>query len=332
MNWYYELNGQRQGPVPESALQGLLASGTITQRTLVWREGMANWAPLAEAWTPPPAATGAETPGSATPEPGWVQCTATGRWFPPAEIVTIGGKPYSVGAKAQVLQGALESGVLPSGGESERTGPAWEQRAELGFIKAAWETIKNVLTNPAETFTRMKREGGAGTPLSFIVLWGSIGSWFGLAFQFLPYFLGVPGFDGGEMDVFKSLGVTAVPIVIFLLAMPIFMLISAYVGAGILHLSLMVCGGAKQGFETTLRTYCYAHGSTSMLQVVPFCGGYVAGLWAIIATCIGLSKTHEITTGRAVCAVLLPTAVCCIGVMFVVGAAVAAFAATQSAH
>lgn len=343
MNWYYEQNGQRQGPVPESDLPTLLANGTINQRTLVWREGLANWTPLAEAWTPPvpgatPAASGTsgadEIAGSPTPQPGWIQCSATGRWFPPSQIVTIAGKPYSAGAKPQILQGALESGVIPAASEADRTGPPWEQRQELGIVKSGWETMKGVLGNPNETFAKMKREGGLGTPILFMVLWGTIGTLFGLGYQFALQLL-VPSVSGqtAPPNALQMMGVTGGMIAIYAVMVPVFMVVSAFIGSGILHLSLMICGGAKQAFETTLRTYCYAQGSASMLQVVPGCGAVVSGIWALVATCIGLAKTHEITTGRAVCAVLLPTVVCCVGAFFIIGAVVGTvMAATQGAH
>ena len=73
----------------------------------------------------------------------------------------------------------------------------------------------------------------------------------------------------------------------------------------------MICGGAKQPFETTFRTYCYVQGAAYVFQVVPVCGALVGGIWALVCTCIGLSKAHDITIGRAVMAVLLPMIVCC---------------------
>ena len=76
MNWYYDQGGQRQGPIPEAELDRLLASGTITLSTLVWCEGMADWAPLGKAR----AASGA---GAESVPEGWIRCTATGRYFPP---------------------------------------------------------------------------------------------------------------------------------------------------------------------------------------------------------------------------------------------------------
>lgn len=44
--WYYDLNGQPTGPVNADVLSGLLRSGTITAKTLVWTEGMSAWQEL----------------------------------------------------------------------------------------------------------------------------------------------------------------------------------------------------------------------------------------------------------------------------------------------
>lgn len=47
-SWYYGSQGQQNGPIPESELRRLLANGTITQQTLVWRNGLTEWQPVAE--------------------------------------------------------------------------------------------------------------------------------------------------------------------------------------------------------------------------------------------------------------------------------------------
>jgi len=44
--WYYASNGQQQGPFDDGALDRLVATGTITNETLVWKEGMVDWSPL----------------------------------------------------------------------------------------------------------------------------------------------------------------------------------------------------------------------------------------------------------------------------------------------
>ncbi len=46
MQWFYSINGERLGPVTPEQLSTLVANGTVTAETLVWREGFASW----EAW------------------------------------------------------------------------------------------------------------------------------------------------------------------------------------------------------------------------------------------------------------------------------------------
>jgi len=44
-NWYYAVNNERMGPIGEADLAPLLANGIIGPQTLVWCEGMSDWAP-----------------------------------------------------------------------------------------------------------------------------------------------------------------------------------------------------------------------------------------------------------------------------------------------
>ncbi|WP_269524622.1 DUF975 family protein [Coraliomargarita parva] len=44
MEWYYERNGEQNGPVSEAELKGLLATSMIKEQNLIWREGMQDWA------------------------------------------------------------------------------------------------------------------------------------------------------------------------------------------------------------------------------------------------------------------------------------------------
>lgn len=41
--WYYVEQGQRKGPVEESEIRNMIAAGSLSQDTMVWTEGMANW-------------------------------------------------------------------------------------------------------------------------------------------------------------------------------------------------------------------------------------------------------------------------------------------------
>src|SRR4051794_19069358 len=161
MNWYYESAGQQQGPVADAELDRLLAEGKITPDTLIWREGLAGWAPMRTA-RPAPANVGAmpppppvPAPGAEAPPPGYIRCSLTGKYFPPSEIIYIEGRPYSAEAKPQVMQSLQAGAALPSNA-LDRTGPPWEQREQLGTMKALIETVKAVLTQPSQTFATMK--------------------------------------------------------------------------------------------------------------------------------------------------------------------------------
>jgi uncharacterized RDD family membrane protein YckC len=46
MSWYYGVDGRRQGPVEETALEALELSGGIEWTTPIWREGMPAWKPF----------------------------------------------------------------------------------------------------------------------------------------------------------------------------------------------------------------------------------------------------------------------------------------------
>lgn len=63
--WYYSVGGDRQGPVAAAELKKLAETGTLKPTDLVWKDGMADWAPAksikglfaAGAGTPAPAAS-----------------------------------------------------------------------------------------------------------------------------------------------------------------------------------------------------------------------------------------------------------------------------------
>lgn len=338
MNWYYESGGQQQGPVPDSELDRLLAEGRLNLDSLIWREGMAGWAPMrtarpsiavpAPARVPPmdpglevtrPAQPQSAGSGSDIPQPGWIRCTFTGRYFPPSEIIYLDGKPYSAGAKPQVIASMQGGAILPSPG-FDLTGPPWEQRAQLGMVKAATETIKGVLLQPAVTFQNMRREGGLQSPLLYNLILGTIGIvvMVLLIFGFQLVMLGIASTSSGQGNVALPIAAIVVIMLVYIVMIPVAITVSSFVQAGILHLCLMLVKGANRPFETTYRTLCYAAGSASILCVVPFLGPTVAGVWAIVALCIGLSKTQEITVGKALLAIFLPTLACC-GLAAVIG-------------
>src|SRR5260370_23147346 len=103
--------------------------------------------------------------------------------------------------------------------------------------------------------------------------------------------------------------------VVFIILVPLFVTLGAFISSGIFHLCLMIVGGAKQPFETTFRVVCFAGGSANPLLVIPICGGLISGIWKIVLYSIGFARAHETHTVRAVLALVLPVIVCCGGAL-----------------
>jgi hypothetical protein len=222
--------------------------------------------------------------------------------FPELAAGAPAAPPAQIGAAARLEPPAPRSG-LP-----------WDERQTKGLLNAFIETLKMVLSKPVAAFTAMKREGGLGEPLLYAVIGGTFGGVFAVTYNFALRSFGSFGDRHGAMEhLFGGIGW------IFLLVLtPLFVAIGMFVASAILHVCLMIVGGAKQSFETTFRVVCFAEGSASPLLVIPFCGGFIVGIWKIVLYCIGLARAHETDTGRAVIAVLLPLIVCCGGIIFLI--------------
>ena len=189
--------------------------------------------------------------------------------------------------------------------EKEYSSP-WDERKNVGFFKALVDTWRQVMFNPVQFFLKMPREGGLGGPLLYGFIMGEIGFLFSLMWEgmsiFVPPFFERNGF--GDM-VGEVAGVT-----FFFFASPAIVLAVLFIFSALLHVCLLIVGGAQRPFETTFRVICYAS-STDLLEIVPCCGWFVGLVWNLVLTIIGVRETHEISTGRAALAVLLPAIVCC---------------------
>lgn len=120
MNWYYVEDNQQRGPISEAELGTLIETGKVTPTTLVWREGLANWQPLAEAM---PGA--ASRPGvAATPQPvaaapvstdgtgDEVVCGECGRLFPRDQTIQYGNAWVCATCKPIFVQKLKEGAAL----------------------------------------------------------------------------------------------------------------------------------------------------------------------------------------------------------------------------
>jgi hypothetical protein len=230
--------------------------------------------------------------------PSWLLLSQFPEFAPAGAAPAASGAPPSASAPLQV----------PAAAPVAQSGLPWDRRHELGLINAFIETLKLVLTNPSVAFAQMKTEGGVAEPLIYAVIGGSAGFVVYFLFSMIFSSLGIMTGQRNPLAGMMGFGVGAIFMLIFV---PVFLALGLFIGSGILHLSLMLVGGAKRSYEATFRVVCFAAGSAYPIMIVPLCGGLISGVWCIVLECIGLTKAHDTTTGKAVLAVLLPVVVCC---------------------
>jgi hypothetical protein len=207
-----------------------------------------------------------------------------------------------------------------------RSGLPWETQPKS--FATWWETAKLCLMQPSYAFRIMWQYGGLGSPILHAISGIAIGS-FGQLLWNIPLVLlvSVAGNQGrGGPEVAGLVGVQV--------GMQIFQAVAAvglgavglFIGAAIVHVCLMMVGGARQGYETTFRVLAYSQGSTAWLNAIP-CGALVLGIWALVLNIIGLAAAHEIPGSKAALAVFLPLIVCLgiCGIALLAGIGVGAF-------
>jgi hypothetical protein len=187
-----------------------------------------------------------------------------------------------------------------------------------------------ILLDPKGGFSNVRRTGGLGAPLMYY----AVGALPAILAMVLFQLIGLGGSMMGSGD---SAGPAAMiggaGIIVFLVILVIWFFVGFFIITGIVHLVLSLLGGARHGFEATARTFAYAFGSSSPINLVPFCGGVIAGIWGLVCAIMGLADMQETTPVKAAIAIFAPIVLCCI-LLFVFYAAILAMimgsAATMS--
>jgi hypothetical protein len=178
-------------------------------------------------------------------------------------------------------------------------GPAWERGGPI--FGRVIDTAREVLFHPQAFFRAMPRTAGLGPSLTFYLLTAMVGMAASVLFQFVIT-------SAGHRDQLLFGGIFLLVAFVF---GPVMLIVGAFIGSAIYHLMLLLFGAARHPFETTFRVVTYSSGATSLLAIIPICGGLVGGIWQIVAIIIGLAEAQETTTGKAAAAVLIPAVICC---------------------
>jgi hypothetical protein len=193
--------------------------------------------------------------------------------------------------------GTGSSGGSPQGGGGPSPGPSRSAAAaEFNYqdpIQSFIATVQAVVLRPVDFFRGILRQGDFINPLIFAIICYEVAAILGGLIRLVGIGATNQGFGGFIVSIILA---------------PIFAAIGLFIGAGILHLLVMlIVGSRNSGFEATFRVGAYA-AVTSLVSWIPFIGGILA-LYGIYLGIVGIREMHNTTTGKAALVVLIPVAV-----------------------
>lgn len=186
MDWFYEENGEQNGPISEAELKELVESGKLGQTNLVWSQGMADWAPYAKVFG-----------GEGKPVAATNTCPTCGAAVAPADLIPAGDSQVCPNCREDYAQGIREGLNKPVvGGKGRGTG-GMTSNGDIRMM--ARETLAgNWAIAVVVTFLYfLLQQIGAVVPLiGTIIQWIIAGP---LALGYYAYFLGL--YRGEPVDV-----------------------------------------------------------------------------------------------------------------------------------
>lgn len=212
------------------------------------------------------------------------RCVHCGQWL------HAGAAGVRTGAPRPEM-GAHDDSFTESPEKDEAECP-WEDRESYGTLGAFFQTGMNCVLTPTKFFSILPRDTGFLNPVLFGVFSVVMSAVLAYAWSSLL------SRGGGGLFAFLF-GMIFVIIGAFIIVP-----IGLFVWSGILHLCLLLVGGANEGYEGTFRVVSYSS-VTSLFNAIPV-AGTIASLWGIVLTVIGLREVHNTSTGKSVAAVLIP--------------------------
>ncbi|WP_062399619.1 YIP1 family protein [Methanogenium cariaci] len=163
------------------------------------------------------------------------------------------------------------------------------------------DNVKGFLLNPIETLIAHKDESLGDALRYFAIIMSICGAFYGimigLNFAVTETLTGLPA----SLAAFGAIGGV---VLVAIVATIIFGIITLFITGIILHIFVYIAGGRKD-VSTTLRTVIYAATPSLLFGWIPLIG-ILANFWSLALEIFAIRELHEISTARAVIAVILP--------------------------
>ncbi len=196
-----------------------------------------------------------------------------------------------------------------------RAGIAWENRPELSILQRLTGTWTESLFNAVNFFKNLPLGGRISLPFLYGFIFIAVGNLFSIFWESKLY-----GFLESSMDQMPPLYQDAFQALLAaraetspqdqLLLIPMYVVLGLFLSTIVLHVMLMMTGGAKNGFITTFRVSAYTSG-VMVFMAIPLLGPFIAIFFGVYITVIGLREGHETVHGKALFAVLAPLLTYC---------------------
>ncbi len=168
---------------------------------------------------------------------------------------------------------------------------------------------RGVLAEPAAFFAGLggPRPGRVKGPLVFAIICGVVSSPLALLLEpFNPLTRGQPGIGASFSSLYGNNPGAAIALAdLSVVLLPLFIVPSVYIGAAIQH--LFVFPRERRGFWGTFPVVAYGGAAISLLFSWMPILGYLASIYGIYVTTMGLREMHGTSTTRALLAALFPT-------------------------
>lgn len=182
---------------------------------------------------------------------------------------------------------------------SEEKISPWESGG--GFLWAYLRTTREALFSPTKFFSKVAKGEGYWSPFIYGIISGVIGFGVSLVYQWFLFSQFIPP----HIIAFLPFSFL---LTISLIGIPFMVAFSIVMGTAVTHLSLMIVGGNKRGFQATFRPISYSF-CAHLFNIFPIVGSIIGSVYLLVLFIIGVREGHDITTGKAALAVLLPAIV-----------------------